>query len=137
MKKPALRLGSYTHAISSSKVEEPSTCVNTSCDPGFTVTEFGYVDVIVTQIVLECGVPSDGKVDGDPTENVPAQIADASGSDKKPLSTTDRPLRLCGRIDDRAYIMACTVQGSAIRMTSARKVNRKEVAACEHNALQD
>ena len=92
--KPALRFGSYTHGVSRSTGGEPSACVDRSCNPGFTVTNVGYVDVIVTQIVLERGVPSDGEDDGDPTEIVPTPIADTFGGDKKPLSTMDLPHRL-------------------------------------------
>ena len=45
--------------------------------------------------------------------------------------------RLLGRIDGRAYVVVYTVRGSAIRIISARKANRKEVAEYEHNARQD
>ena len=41
--------------------------------------------------------------------------------------------RLLGTIDGRTY----TVRGSAIRIISARKANRREVIDYEHNARQD
>ena len=45
--------------------------------------------------------------------------------------------RLIGRIDGRAYLVVYTVRGLAVRITSAREANRKEVADYEHNAHQD
>ena len=45
--------------------------------------------------------------------------------------------RLLGTVDGRAYLLVCTVRGSAIRIISARKANPKEVADYEHNARQD
>ncbi len=45
--------------------------------------------------------------------------------------------RLIGMIDGRAYVVVYTVRGSAIRIISARKANRKEVSDYEYNARQD
>ena len=45
--------------------------------------------------------------------------------------------RLLGAVDGRAYVIVDTLRGSAIRIISARKANRKEVADHEHNARQD
>jgi len=92
--KPTLRFGTYTRDTSSLTAEEPSGNVERTRDVGFTVTNVGYVDVIITQIVLERGVPSDGMDDGDPTEIVPTPVAETSGSDRKPLSTMNLPHRL-------------------------------------------
>ena len=45
--------------------------------------------------------------------------------------------RLVGMIDGRTYVIVYTMRGSATRVISARKANRKEVANYEHNARQD
>ena len=45
--------------------------------------------------------------------------------------------RLTGMIDGRAYVIVYTVQGSAVRIISARRANPKEVVDYEHNAHQD
>ncbi len=45
--------------------------------------------------------------------------------------------RLLGTVDGRAYVVVYTVRGSAVRIISARKANRKEVADHEHNTHQD
>ena len=45
--------------------------------------------------------------------------------------------RLLGMIDGRTYAVVYTTRGSAIRIISARKANRKEIADYEHNARQD
>jgi len=45
--------------------------------------------------------------------------------------------RLLGMIDGRAYVVVYTTRRSAIRIISARKANRKEVADYEHDARQD
>ena len=45
--------------------------------------------------------------------------------------------RLLGMIDGRAYVVVYTTRGSAIRIISARKANRKEVADYEHDARED
>ena len=45
--------------------------------------------------------------------------------------------RLLGMIDGRVYAVVYTMRLSAIRIISARKANRKEVADYEHNARQD
>ena len=42
--------------------------------------------------------------------------------------------QLLGRIEGRVYILIYTFRGSAIRIISARKANRKEVRDYEHNA---
>ena len=39
--------------------------------------------------------------------------------------------------DGRTYVVVYTMRGSAARIISARKANRKEVANYEHNARQD
>ena len=44
---------------------------------------------------------------------------------------------MLGTVDGRAYVIVYTVRSSAIRIVSARKANRKEVADYEHNARQD
>ena len=90
---PALKFGIYTHNVSS-RVEDPSADVQRLSNVGFTVTNVGYVDVIITQIVLERGVPNDGLDDGDPTEIVPTPMADTFGGDKRPMTTMDLPHRL-------------------------------------------
>ena len=48
----------------------------------------------------------------------------------------DRP-RLIGVVDGRAYIVVCTVRGSAVRITSARKANSRVVVDHEQIARQD
>ena len=45
--------------------------------------------------------------------------------------------RLLGSIDGRVYVVVYTMRNSAIRIISARKASRKEVAEYEHNARQD
>lgn len=45
--------------------------------------------------------------------------------------------RLLGMIDGRVYVVVYTMRGSTIRIISARKGNRKEIANYEHNAHQD
>ncbi len=45
--------------------------------------------------------------------------------------------RLTGVIDGRAYVVVYTLRGSNVRIISARKANRKEVAKYEHNTHQD
>ncbi len=45
--------------------------------------------------------------------------------------------RLIGMIDGRAYVVVYTVRGSAIRIISARKANRKEISDYEYHARQD
>ena len=45
--------------------------------------------------------------------------------------------RLLGAIDGRTYVIVYTMRGSAIRIISARKANRKEVVNYEHNPHQD
>ena len=45
--------------------------------------------------------------------------------------------RQLGMIDGRVYVVVYTMRGSAIRIISARKANRKEVAEYEHYARQD
>lgn len=45
--------------------------------------------------------------------------------------------KLLGMIDGRAYVVVYTMRGSATRIISTRKANRKEVAKYEHNARQD
>ena len=45
--------------------------------------------------------------------------------------------RLIGVIDGRAFVVVYTMRGSAVRIISARKASRKEVAEYEHDAHQD
>ena len=45
--------------------------------------------------------------------------------------------RLLGAIGDRVFVLIYTPRGSAIRIISARKANRKEVREYEHNARED
>ena len=45
--------------------------------------------------------------------------------------------RLFGAIDGRVHVIVYTVRGSAIRIVSARKANRREIAEYEHDAHQD
>ena len=45
--------------------------------------------------------------------------------------------RLIGMIDGRAYVVVNTVRGSAIRIISVRKANRKEVSDYEYDARRD
>ena len=45
--------------------------------------------------------------------------------------------RLLGRIEGRVFVLIYTIRGSAIRIISARKANRKEVRDYEQNARQD
>ena len=51
--------------------------------------------------------------------------------------TMGRIDRLLGMIDERVYVVVYTMRGSTIRIISARKGNRKEIANYEHNAHQD
>ena len=45
--------------------------------------------------------------------------------------------QLLGAIDGRTYVVVYTMRGSAVRIISARKANRKEDADYEHHACQD
>ena len=45
--------------------------------------------------------------------------------------------RLTGMIDGRANVVVYTARGSAIRIISARKANRKEISDYEDHARQD
>ena len=45
--------------------------------------------------------------------------------------------RLIGMIDERTYVVVYTLRGSAVRIISARKANKKEVADHGYNAHQD
>ena len=45
--------------------------------------------------------------------------------------------RLLGRIEGRVFVLIYTFRGSAIRIISARKANRKEVRDYEHDTRQD
>ena len=45
--------------------------------------------------------------------------------------------RLPGTVDDRACVIVYTMRGSAVRIISALKANRKEVADHEHDARKD
>jgi hypothetical protein len=45
--------------------------------------------------------------------------------------------RLLGAIEGRVFILIYTLRGSAIRVISARKANRREVRDYEQNARQD
>ena len=45
--------------------------------------------------------------------------------------------RLLGAIEGRVFVVIYTVRGSAIRITSARKANRREVREYEQNTRQD
>ena len=45
--------------------------------------------------------------------------------------------RLFGAIEGRVFVVIYTVRGSAIRIISARKANRREVREYEQNARQD
>ena len=45
--------------------------------------------------------------------------------------------RLIGVIDGRVFVVVYTMRGSAVRIISARKASRKEVAEYEHDAHQD
>ena len=45
--------------------------------------------------------------------------------------------RLLGAIDGRAYVVVYTVRDSTVRIISARRANRKEVAHHERNAHQN
>ena len=45
--------------------------------------------------------------------------------------------RLLGAIEGRVVVVIYTVRGSAIRIISARKANRKEVREYEQNTRQD
>ena len=44
--------------------------------------------------------------------------------------------RLLGAIEGRVFVLIYTVRGSAIRIISARKANRKEIREYEHQASQ-
>lgn len=91
---PALKFGIYTHNVSSSTIEESSPDLGRFTNVGFTVTNVGYVDVTITQIVLERGVPYDGLDDGGPTEIVATPVADTFSGDNRPMTTMDLPHRL-------------------------------------------
>ena len=45
--------------------------------------------------------------------------------------------QLLGTVDGRVYVVVYTVRNSAVRIISARKANRREVADYGHNAHQD
>ncbi len=45
--------------------------------------------------------------------------------------------RLLGAIEGRVFVVIYTVRGSAIRIVSARKANRREVGEYEKNTHQD
>ena len=45
--------------------------------------------------------------------------------------------RLLGAIEGRVFVVIYTVRGSAIRIVSARKANRREVGEYEKNMHQD
>ena len=45
--------------------------------------------------------------------------------------------RLVGAIEGRVFVLIYTVRGSAIRIISARKANRKEVREHEYGARED
>ncbi|WP_420464326.1 BrnT family toxin [Candidatus Palauibacter sp.] len=45
--------------------------------------------------------------------------------------------RLLGAIGGRVFVLIYTPRGSAIRIISARKANRKEVREYEHDARED
>ena len=45
--------------------------------------------------------------------------------------------RLLGTVGGRAHVVVYTTRGSTVRIISARKANRKEVADYEYNAYQD
>ncbi len=65
----------------------------------------------------------------------PSSIRAGSSQDRRRDYGEDR-YRLLGAVDERAYVIVYTLRGSAIRIISARKANRKEVADHEHNARQ-
>ena len=44
--------------------------------------------------------------------------------------------RLLGAIEGRVFVLIYTMRGSATRIISARKANRKEIRAYEHHASQ-
>ncbi len=56
--------------------------------------------------------------------------------DRRPDHGEDR-YQVLGTVDGRACVIVRTVRGSAVRIISARKANRKEVTDHEHNAHQD
>ena len=45
--------------------------------------------------------------------------------------------RLLGVIGDRVFVLIYTPRGSAVRIISARKANKKEVREYEHDARED
>ncbi len=45
--------------------------------------------------------------------------------------------RLLGRIDGRVFVVIYTMRRSAIRITSARKANKREIREHEHNTYQN
>ena len=45
--------------------------------------------------------------------------------------------RLLGAIEGRVFVLIYTMRGSAMRIISARKANKKEVLEYEHGARQD
>ena len=45
--------------------------------------------------------------------------------------------RLLGLIDGRVYVVVYTMRNSVVRIISARKASRKEVAEYEHDSSQD
>ena len=45
--------------------------------------------------------------------------------------------RLLGAIEGRVFVLIYTLRGSAMRIISARKANKKEVREYEHGARQD
>ena len=49
----------------------------------------------------------------------------------------EKRFRLLGRINGRVFVVIYTMQGSAIRIISARKANKREIREYEHNAYQN
>lgn len=45
--------------------------------------------------------------------------------------------RLLGKIEGRVFVLIYTLRGSAIRVISARKANRREIGDYEQNARHD
>ena len=72
-----------------------------------------------------------------PMPSGPSSIRTGSSRRIAAGTTAEDRCRLVGTVDGRVYVVVYTVRGSAVRIISARKANRKEVADYEHNAYQD
>ena len=72
-----------------------------------------------------------------PTPSVPSStITESSPATVAGRDYGEDRYRLLGAIEGRVFVMIYTVRGSALRIISARKANRKEIREYEHHASQ-